>query len=81
MNDCDRIRKRLDRLAAGEPAGEIEDAMKRHLERCPDCRRSLDGTEKIPRGAGEVRGDIVAALHHLLSELQRSHEGELQPQE
>ena len=26
-------------------------------------------------------GDIVAALHHLLSELQRSHEGELQPQE
>jgi 2-oxoglutarate/2-oxoacid ferredoxin oxidoreductase subunit alpha len=26
-------------------------------------------------------GDIVAALHHLLSELQRSHEDELQPQE
>jgi hypothetical protein len=26
-------------------------------------------------------GDIVAALHHLLSELQRSHEGNLQPQE
>ena len=26
-------------------------------------------------------GDIVVALHHLLSELQRSHEGNLQPQE
>jgi hypothetical protein len=26
-------------------------------------------------------GEIVAALHHLLSELQRSHEGKLQPQE
>ncbi|MEI6473360.1 MAG: hypothetical protein WCO20_12035, partial [Holophagaceae bacterium] len=26
-------------------------------------------------------GDIVAALHQLLSELQRSHEGQLQPQE
>lgn len=62
MNDCDRIRKRLDRLAAGEPDREIEDAMKRHLERCPDCRRSLEGTEKILRGAGAVRGDIAAAL-------------------
>jgi hypothetical protein len=62
MNDCDRIRKRLDRLAAGEPDGEIEDAMKRHLERCPDCRRILDGTEMILRGAGDMRGDIAAAL-------------------
>ena len=26
-------------------------------------------------------GEIVVALHHLLSELQRSHEGNLQPQE
>ncbi len=26
-------------------------------------------------------GEIVAALHRLLSELQRSHEGNLQPQE
>ena len=62
MNDCDRIRKRLDRLSAGEPAGEIEDAMKRHLGRCPDCRRALDETEKILRGAGEMRMDITAAL-------------------
>jgi hypothetical protein len=26
-------------------------------------------------------GEIVVALHHLLSELQRSHEANLQPQE
>jgi hypothetical protein len=62
MNDCDRIRTRLERLAAGEPAGEIEDALMRHLDRCPDCRRSLDGIERILQGAGEVRGDIAAAL-------------------
>ena len=62
MNDCDRIRKRLDHLAAGEPDGKIEDAMVRHLDGCPDCRRSLDAIESILQGAGEVRGDIAAAL-------------------
>ena len=62
MNDCDRIRKRLDRLAAGEPEEEIEDAMKRHINQCPDCRRSLEGIERIIQCADEVRGDIAAAL-------------------
>jgi hypothetical protein len=52
----------LDRLAASEPVGEIEDAMKRHLDRCLECRRSLAEIERIFESAGEVRGDISAAL-------------------
>ena len=41
------------------------------------------GVQPLSRSGANpfLPGDIVAALHHLLSELQRSHEGELQPQE
>ena len=41
------------------------------------------GVESIARGGANPfqPGEIVVALHRLLSELQRSHEGQLQPQE
>jgi 2-oxoglutarate ferredoxin oxidoreductase subunit alpha len=41
------------------------------------------GLQSLARSGANpfLPGEIVAALHHLLSELQRSHEGKLQPQE
>jgi 2-oxoglutarate ferredoxin oxidoreductase subunit alpha len=42
-----------------------------------------EGVKSLARSGANpfLPGEIVAALHHLLSELQRSHEGQLQPQE
>jgi 2-oxoglutarate ferredoxin oxidoreductase subunit alpha len=41
------------------------------------------GVKSLARSGANpfLPSEIVAALHHLLSELQRSHEGKLQPQE
>ena len=41
------------------------------------------GVQSLARSGANpfLPGEIVAALHHLLAELQRSHEGKLQPQE
>ncbi|WP_306591496.1 2-oxoacid:acceptor oxidoreductase subunit alpha [Geothrix sp. 21YS21S-4] len=41
------------------------------------------GVQSLARSGANpfLPGEIVAALHHLLAELQRSHEGSLQPQE
>ena len=41
------------------------------------------GVKSLARSGANpfLPGEIVVALHHLLSELQRSHEGNLQPQE
>jgi hypothetical protein len=41
------------------------------------------GVKSLARSGANpfLPGEIVVALQHLLSELQRSHEGQLQPQE
>jgi hypothetical protein len=41
------------------------------------------GVKSLARSGANpfLPGEIVVALHQLLSELQRSHEGNLQPQE
>jgi len=62
MNDCRRIQKWLAALAAGEADGGDGAALERHLERCPECRRSREEIRRIVEGAGRVREDLAAAM-------------------
>jgi len=62
MNDCRRIQKRLAELAAGEAGGGDGAALERHLERCPECRRSREEIRRIAEGAGRVCEDLAAAM-------------------
>ncbi|MBK8726855.1 MAG: 2-oxoacid:acceptor oxidoreductase subunit alpha [Holophagaceae bacterium] len=56
--------------------GQFHKLLRMHLD-LPKGVRSLARSGANPF----LPGEIVEALHHLLSELQRSHESELQPQE
>jgi hypothetical protein len=62
MNDCRKIQKRLAALAPGEADGGDDEALERHLGRCPECRRSRDEIRRIAEGAGRVREDLSAAM-------------------
>jgi hypothetical protein len=58
MNACQKTRNRLAASLEGDVGGADEDAMKKHLDECPECRRTADEVRRILDGAESVRGDL-----------------------
>lgn len=58
MNDCQKTKNRLTAFFEGGPDGNDEDAMKKHLDECPECRRTAEDLRRILDGADAVRGDL-----------------------
>jgi len=58
MSDCRKFEERWAAGPGGDPDGESEARMKKHLDECAECRRSLAETRRIMAGAEAVREDI-----------------------
>lgn len=65
MNDCQKTRDCLTASLEGGLDGGNEDAMKKHLQDCPQCRRTAEDVRRILDGADAVRedlGEVMAAI-------------------
>ncbi len=51
MSDCQKIQGCLAAFLDGELNGNDEVHMKKHLDDCPECRRSLEDMRRILDGA------------------------------
>jgi len=62
MSDCQKSRGCLAAFLDGELNGNDEVHMKKHLDDCPECRRSLEDMRRILDGADAVREDIQKVM-------------------
>jgi len=62
MSDCQKIQGCLAAFLDGELNGNDEVHMKKHLDDCPECRRSLEDMRRILDGADAVREDIQKVM-------------------
>ena len=58
MNSCRKTRKALLTSLGSGGDGRNEDAMNKHLDDCPDCRRTAKDVRTILAGAESVREDL-----------------------
>jgi len=57
MSDCQKTQECLAAFLDGELDGNDEVQMKKHLDDCPECRRSLEDMRRILDGADDDPGE------------------------
>lgn len=62
MNDCQKTRDRLTASLEEDLDGRDEEPMKKHLDDCPECRRTTEDVRRILDGADAVREDLQEVM-------------------
>ncbi|MDX6275287.1 MAG: hypothetical protein QOJ92_2497 [Frankiales bacterium] len=74
---CRETQAQLPALMAGELHGLGERAVRKHVDRCPDCADALARQQSVHAGLQAMRGSTIAPPEGLLDELlaTTSHKG------